>query len=687
MNPKFDLTADMRVRPELLGLEALLVPFLQHVSSQRITMFASNITQQLVLDGCEQPMIASGWEQKFAKYEFDYTTRDEDIQIIAIIPKFKTNVGARPIPTFPSLTVIYLGCTTKKIGYFEMSRYMSQHDGFGYMYKWLNTHQLKPNMLIPKDMKFTTSPAIDRNFYMQGVNANVAHMAMWDSTEDAFVISKSLQKKLRHSAIATLKVNIPEKAIPLNLYGTESEFSIMPDIGSVVKDDGIVVGLRHHSDETLMDLTDQELMTPEYMHDELFHAIPGAEIIDVQVFIAPAALKRIKQCRAYDQLVKYQEQHYAYYESVINVYKEVKDSYQLSSEFNNLVTRCMSLSQKQLSRNAVKLMNKKELVEFIHLKITYHWKREVSKGFKLTGRDGMKGVVSDVREDEDMPIDDLGFRADLIVSPESGFNRLTISPFFEQFFNRTSTIIQQRIIQGTIPHDQAYEYVLGYLNDVRPAYANLVRALTAQDKDSFIEHVKEKGIYLVISPFLDVDFSDLILMIAEKYNIVKTPVTFTQHLDGESFKVRTNEPVMIGSKFLFLLGKLPEAQLNVIEAGFVNQFSTPTKPGGKVKEQCMFGQTPIRLGEDEICLLTMSLGPKTVARLMGINAASPKAQLELQRRLSTDRYPTRLEHIDMTTDEIIRTNNNISLMIHELGAAGIGYHDASVKPNDQEKGI
>ena len=65
----------MLVRPEYLGLEATLCPFLQFISTQRGSMFAANIAQALVVNGAEFPRIFTGWEKQFGEYEFNTTKR------------------------------------------------------------------------------------------------------------------------------------------------------------------------------------------------------------------------------------------------------------------------------------------------------------------------------------------------------------------------------------------------------------------------------------------------------------------------------------------------------------------------------------------------------------------------------------------------------------------------------------
>ena len=69
-------------------------------------------------------------------------------------------------------------------------------------------------------------------------------------------------------------------------------------------------------------------------------------------------------------------------------------------------------------------------------------------------------------------------------------------------------------------------------------------------------------------------------------------------------------------------------------------------------------------------MLTMSLGPKTVCRMLGLYSNCPSAQKLLKIHLLTDPYPTRLDHIEMTDEEIILQSSNVKIFSHMFAAAG-----------------
>lgn len=683
---KSPMTSDLSMRPEYLGAQGLLGPYIQYCSSQRNTMFSSNLAQALIIDGCEHPFISTGYESIFGKYEFDNASREQDAIIIAIIPKFKMTQWNSDSTTIPTHTVIYIGQDDNKVHYVDISNYTMLHDGFGYMNTPLNTHNLTVNNYIPKDMKFATAPNHDGEFYCMGTNANVVFLSEWGVTEDAFIISESFAKKGENMAICQLKLNISEDDVPLNLYGDDTFYKAFPDIGETVRDDGVLIALRGRNKTTFVsDMTNNALQNIEYLHDKAHNAPPGATIIDVDVYINFDALRNLRGKESvYSQLMKYREQHGYYWQSIIEAWEKVTaEGYELGSEFNTLVARCLGMSapRKYVGRR-LQLIDKREPVEFISVVITYGYKRGVTLGSKLTGREGGKGVVSAIWPDHYMPVDDFGNRADVIITPASVINRMNPSQFYEQFFNRCSSEVVKRM-NTMNDWRKEYEYVMQYLADYRLAYANKIKSVLKDDIDKmeFVKSCKTDGIYLV-SAFTKNFTEEFIISMAEKYGVETSHLNYiVKDKDGVEKHIRTVSKGLIGSKYLLLLGKIPSAMIHSVELAYVSQFETPIKPTNKyVKSQSSIGQTPQRFGEDEICMLNMSLFGDTVARLMCTSSAAADVVKQAAFQLLTDPHPSAISFFPVTTQDAIDRNKNISIFSHLMGE--IGY---DVRPGMSEE--
>lgn len=673
------MTSDSNCRPELVGTPALCSPMVEHSSSQRVLMFGSNLPQAVIVDGAEVARIQSGYETKYGRYCIDPAARDHDVQVLQVIPKLtKLSNENGQIIRNPETTVVYLDLVDQTVGYFTVPDYVLLHSGFGYHTKKHNLHELVPNNVIPKDMKFVEAPNHEGDLYKLGVNANVCYVPLWETTDDAFIISKRFQEKLRHTAVDQRVITIDADHIPLNLYGDEANYKIFPDIGEKVRDDGVILGIREYTVNSLLSDVTSDSLRSWGLHDDVYVAPAGATVLDVSVYTAKSKYATLKSISTYNQIMRYQDSLDAYYTAVIRCYdKCVAEGMAISPDFSQLVVSAKSKSYASAYRDLI-LCNKKDPVELIYLIITYSSTVDISRGFKLTSREGAKGVVSDIRPTEDMPYYMNGSEkvyADIAIAAQSPFNRLNSSQNYEQWINYSSDVIVQRCRDNVIPYDEQYNYILGFLQHIRPLYAEFIdneMGQTPETRNTFVQGVLKEGIYHIISPYTKSITPEMVLSVSEDYGIDHVPMFYHQYDEnGNRYKIDMKYKGIIGSKYMFLLGKIPMDGLSAIGFGYVSQFNLPVKTADKdMKQQSLFGWTPCRYGEDETAILTMSLGPKLVCRILGLYSNCIPAKTLLKHHLLTDPYPTRLDKIEMTDNEIIESATNNMLFRHMFAACG-----------------
>ena len=699
---------DMNVRPELLGLHVLLNPFPQFDSSQRLTMEVAHTTQSMITHGAEAPVINTGFFNNIGKYEMTTETHGSG-HVIAVIPKYTPSVGVEfNIHSNPSWTVIYHDEETGLLSYFEIKDYMELGGTFGYRTKPIDRVVPEVGAYIGKGEKFRTSPNHTPDGYALGVNANVVYMAHPATAEDAFVISDRLAEKFKHTAINTVSVNIESTDILLNLYGTDDYYKVFPDIGDHVRPDGKLLATRAvrtskatkndaDTDQVLItDVTAEALRTPSDLYDRIFQAPPGAEVIDVEIFVNQKRWNEISSKELYSQIVRYQDQRTRYYEEVINVYNYSKNQgYRLSPELNNLVTNCKGWCMTRDGRNMT-LMNKKEPVDFINLKITYAYTREINKGFKISDMHGAKGVTAKIVPWQQMPCDEYGNYADLIIVAESPCNRLNCGQLYEQYLNHVKMVVTKQakdlLDSGNI--EGAFQHLLDFCQTVRPNYAEVVAEgnQTVEAREEFVRDAVTHGLYMIIPPFCKTIKQDLILKLAKKFNIRRAPLRFGVNPDGDDnyITVTSNFDGIIGTKYTLLIGKLPLGQMLGCSFAYVSQFQTPIKPGSKIaKAESLIGKTPVRYGEDEVRILVMSLGAQETARILGLYGNSPDAVDKLMRTLLTAEKPSCIGHIDMTDEEVIKHSVVVNQFHHMMLVCGLdltytGGNDESISNLPEE---
>lgn len=703
-NPLFK---DVSVDPRLIGLEILMSPYADKTSSQRLSMASSQLNQAMVLDGGEHPRVMSGFESKIGEYEFDTTKRDSDAIIIKVINKYLPGYAGGNIVENPTQTVVYLNVDTNVVHYFNRNTYTQCAKGFGYRNVWLNSHYLTPGNYLPKDVKLCTSPIHDGNKYGLGVNLNTAFVSLNGVTQDAFLITESAANKMMSTIINSITLDIAEKTIPLNKYGDLETYKFFADIGCSVPD-GVLMWFRElNSNNLISDFTDPISLTkPQYLHDEPIVISTNAVILDVDFHVNKSALKIIEKNGIYRQVGEYVEQKIEYYKGIVNAYQEIqKDNFKISHEFNTLVTEAYAYllanstepisfgtHTKAKTKDAIVLTKKSIPIEFITMDIVYEAKYHISAGYKFSGRDGSKGVCGgSVIRDEDTLVDEYGIKADFIQDAVPAvFNRMNSGQLYEAFYNRTGEFVRRRVeklLNGEMPEgiDTTHEWFSGlvpgrdgawrYLTEFYQRACNQMYQIimkTCKDReteDKFLESAIKEGLYFLNIPYTDIP-TETVLKISELYPAPLGRATFTvTSTHGEKKKVTTVDPVNIGSKYIYLLCKIPLVTAPAV--GHINQHKIPIVPSPFQRIKYPISQTVIRLGEDEVRNITMVAGGKCAARILGLYANSDKALDILVEKLLTDPNPSKIKRIDMTTDDIIASNNVVNITQHMFSTFGV----------------
>lgn len=678
---------------EAVGLEASFSPFVQFNTGQRTTMFSSNLWQAVVTFGAEYPRVSSGIENQAMLYSFNTSKRESDVIVFDSVPKFVS--GMMGVKSNPKTFIIYTN--RGKADYIELSDYTQLYNGFGYMNQRTTAAMFanqgrgtpldKDIVLVrpPNHVDRTLSdPSDDAELYCQGINANILFTTMPQAAEDSIIIRRGWAEKCSHHAVHKVKVVLDPDEIPLNLYGAPDEPKSFPDIGNVVNDESVLMAIRKKTPDRFAALTSASLRKILHGDDRVIYAPAGSRILDVQVYMDARTYRDSERDPGLmSQIFDYQAMHYKFYDRVCRIYDELmKEQIHIAPKLNDLITRCMAMRKQKAS---VPLMDGRDMVRNCVVEITYSYVREVGPGFKFSGRAGDKGVASVIWDDEDMPMDEQGVRADIVASPDTVSNRINTGQLYEQFYNRLCALFQQRLQQGIYgTGKQAFTSIIEFISDIHYQYGQMLakQMTTKEDQEDFVDEVISKGIYLVIPPFCEEITIDQIQKLRKKWNYVRSKVTFTHDVGGRKKTFTTRQPMAIGSKYVYLLGKIPKMQMSAHEMTHINQFGIPVKSDNKsLKQQYATAPTPIRFGEDEIGLLSMLPSPEETARFLMMRAGSKYASDMVAKTLLTAAKPTAIGKIPIATVDMIRRSETIKLMTHMMGIVGVDMSESSIGRN------
>ena len=150
-------------------------------------------------------------------------------------------------------------------------------------------------------------------------------------------------------------------------------------------------------------------------------------------------------------------------------------------------------------------------------------------GSKITGRYGDKGVISVIRDDDEMPFTKDGRVVDVIINPLSCPNRLNPFQWIEvELTHAAEIVVQQMKTKET--HEERWDMMkrfMKYFNE-RGEYDQLIKyyeGLSETEKDEFWESVYKDGIYINYPPMWeDMPALDKIAEIEKEFNIERDQV-------------------------------------------------------------------------------------------------------------------------------------------------------------------
>ena len=701
---RFPYLNDETVDPRLVGWPSCLSPFLSTVSGSRVEMFSSHIKQAMVTKGTEMPAIFSGFEMESAKYTFNETRRKEDVIVLAVIPRY-ANIRGMNNGDSPWSTVIYEGCDSKKVGYFNIPSYFLGNNGFGWDYKKLIP--VTEGMFLPKEETVACSPGISGNEYGYGVNLNTVYLSVQEVIEDSIWISDRAAEKFSSTEYRTMVIDLSRDMQPLNRNkNSDDDVKIFPDIGECVGDDGILAAFRPTNIKTWpADIGSKNRNQINSISDKVFRIKPGSQIINMEFIIRGGT---VPNCN-YAQVERYHEATIEYWNKIYQVYRTV-GSKPITREFNTLVTHAIcflrgygvplyhgknnELVTDSLSRRAeFKGFEKSNYpVDFIQVEITYKTKREVKIGFKVTDRCGGKGIVSKITPLEEMPRDEYGNYADIVIDPNAVTNRLNGAQFWEQCINHISEIVKRKVLATMeVSIEDAFEILLEWLSDVRVNYANLVRETypTLEDKKGFLMWIKNKDfIPIHIPPFYqgiggkekgNLDSLKRVRELARKWEAEPTHISWIERDENNlPITIKTKCKTIIGKKYVMCLEKIPHP--HAPGPSRLSQFGSPGKPSGK--EDKAVSENPVRMGEDEVRIMTGVLGAKTMEKLMTILGTSKKGFDEFLDNSFNSPTPTALEKMNISYQELIDSNGTLGIFHHINRTLGIDTKHTEVTQED-----
>ena len=673
LNYSDTIDQNMKDKPtieHMLGY-GLLAPFSPSISGARQILFSNQRGHVFPLINPEKAILETGYEIRFGDYSSSVTKADSDYTVIAKISKF----------SFAPNHHYWLIIKDNKRSYLDVVERISYHyitESYGFLYnnEYMDSLQIgdviRDNTVIQKSLAFD-----EYNNRRDGVNFNVTYMALDDTLEDAIILSDKAASRMASALVKPVEIMINDNDIPLNIYGDDNVYKVIPDIGEEIIDANLIALRKEKKEEAYYTQSVNRLRDIMISDDK--KQVKG-RVIDINIY-----------CNNPDILDSY------YYSQLKMYYNELQRQ---SAEFVQFLTPLaaqkyeFSYQLQKLFANAKRVMNRdmymdKRSFSNILLEIDVLEEKQMEAGDKMSNRYGGKGVCSDIWPQEYMP----RFKnakgeyeyVDLIFNSSTMVNRENPAQNFEISLNHIGSEIINHIISEKLELDDAYSLIHKFINMCSPQQAAYMeekkQTMSREDLMFFIENIIGSGsIQLSIRPYVDKMTIDKIREIYKEFPFVKQNKVEVAMVgsNGQIRHIPTRRNMVIGKQYIYRLKQYAEEKFSATSLSATNIRNENTKSRVKKDFRELYSNTPIRFGNMESQNM-QHLNVEVLITNMMIHSLSPQG-----RRLVEQMYTGDPFKIDIKLDS---DSKNRSAEIANTYLKTIGRRLVFLKKPKVRKGI
>lgn len=649
------LDADKRLMgsASLLGMNALTQP--AYNNSMRTVMFTSHLKQFVNLLEPEFPKFFTNAENLVGKHSSGYKKIKSDMSVYKKIVKYE---GLVPVPTFYLLFLF-----DKKNGKFhvvtrEPSENLTENFGFDYNNQEIDLYEEGDSISKGTVIKKSTSYDEDMN-YAYGKNVTTLYSLDPGTAEDACIVSRSLANSMLSIEIETIPIHINDNDFLLNMFGDSDEYKVIPDIGELF--DGIVaVSRRLINNQLLHDFKDNNL-SEIHEGDTIYFSHFEAEVIDINIFSNNEEPVRNS---FNSQLLDYLDAQTKYYEDVYKTTKKIMNS---GLDYSRDIEYLFKRSKEFLDKEK-KWKDGDSSFSNMEIEVTIRRIVPLRKGQKITGRYGNKSVISEIREDEDMPYTETGKRVQLIESALGIVNRTTGFVPMEMSINFICNRTRERMATlSTLKEKEELLFDIIYMFNEKE-YKQLkvfYNSLNAKGKQEFIQDAIDNGIYIHQPPLWET--KPIFYRLRDIYAKYDWLQPYTMFIKKWGHHYECLSKVYLGEMYIIKLKQSDRRGFSVRSTGAVNTKGLPERSYKSRNHLELNNSAAIRFGEFETLNFAIGMSTEDIALFHAENRTSIKGRRDLAKSVFEDP----LSEDDIEVDETL--TSRVAEIFHvELKSLGIG---------------
>lgn len=572
--------------PEHLFGKGLLMPFNCTNSGVRKLMFATNTEQRLPLMNPDVPYVSTGFETQFGKLSSSYERTDRPYTVVGKIQKFTDK------PNYHYFLIL-LDEKTGVLKLIERSKFIHNTESFGTVFNNENVDRLHVGDTVDEGYVIKRSLAFDDNDHrMDGKNLLAVFNSSEYTTEDSIVISESASKKLSSPLVKKVDITLNANDIPINIFGTPTNYKIIPDIGEETKNDILCVVRREKKGEALFS-QDYNRLSQIFMSDD--KTTVTGRVVDLDIKCNnPELLDEIY----YSQVNRYYQDHLRFCREIVDcitpfLERQCTMEYPLQVLFYNCrneLTGTKFINEKVYTGTMLTLIVVEEI--------------PATEGDKLTNRYGGKGVISKVKPDYMMPKTYDGKTIDIQINICGVYGRENGGQLFEMCYNYRSMKVTESLCDEFSTTQTNIQTILDYLSIVSPKqyeyYSKIFSNMSDDDAMDLISSFIDDGmIHIDVDPGGDTPSLDTIVELNKRFSWIEPEYILVPLVDsnGNVRYVNSRRPIIYGYIYYYRLKQHSEEKFSVTSLSATNLRNENSRNKASKIYKAQFPRTPVRFGE------------------------------------------------------------------------------------------
>jgi len=646
-----------KLNTRFLGFSAL-ANFGDQASSSRFVMFHNFLSQYVPLENSEPKIILSGLEREYGKTLFNRVV-ENDSAILGVVERYTGLASA--IQEKTEKVVFIYDSEYNELDYIDIPKFEKHNPKFGYSLKDTGVvDEAEYGDMLEKGTVLARVPS-DKGDDNIGIGVNAIGALVTDKKigEDAVVISESFAEKCSFNTWVTFKISTGINTIPLNIFGDLDNYKVMKDIGEGL-DDTVFFATRNASvgeNELLYAslFSDEHLMSYDVNFDNLYNVNKSGGVIeDIKVIRTPKGKRVSMYTGIYEQLDKYADAYELYMRDFIKTLDNIKKQYpdvKLSRKLHHMSVYYRSLLDPRIAN-----FKDRNPLDLYHIEITVRFTHKLTKGKKITGLYGNKGIVADIIPDKDMPLTPYGERVEYLMDGKSVSGRMNPGVTTDGTFGNVSRQMKYKFmnylksngidLNNIFKHSKSHKKIfLDIYKEILELYKliELDKLYEIYSKASYdeiillIDEIVKKELYIIIEMSSKLSKEEMLSRIFNsKFAPIIEPLTYKIH----NRTVTTDVPIETITSYILVLSKIADTWL-ATSTGKVNHYGIPISTSRENRVRQPFTPNPVRTGEAETRLINAYVGPLAMAELRN-RSVSTKTHIEGYENILTHNDPANI---------------------------------------------